>query len=66
MRRVNQAYAGGIMRPDQEPMCPRHEVETPMRLQSLHSDASRPKQVVALYECPECGHESRVPVEPAA
>ncbi len=37
-----------------------------MTLHSLHSDASRPSQVVALYECPACGHQVRVPMEPAA
>ena len=34
-----------------------------MRLLSLHSDAARPDTVVGLYECPECGHERRVPIE---
>lgn len=37
-----------------------------MRLQSLHSDASRPGEVVGLYECPDCGYQQRVPVETAA
>jgi hypothetical protein len=66
MRCVNEAYADKTMRTEQEQLCPRHEVEMRMRMRSLHSDVSRPDQVVALYECPECGHERRVPVEPAA
>jgi hypothetical protein len=33
-----------------------------MRLRTLHSDSSRPDVVVGLYECPECGHESRAPI----
>jgi hypothetical protein len=34
-----------------------------MLLSSLHSDRSSPKDLVALYECPECGAERRLPVE---
>jgi len=37
-----------------------------MRLRSMHSDSSRPDTVVGLYECPECGHERRQPIETAA
>ncbi len=34
-----------------------------MQLRTLHSDSSRPDTVVGLYECPECGHERRLPIE---
>jgi len=34
-----------------------------MLLSSLHSDRSNPCDLVALYECPECGAERRLPVE---
>ncbi len=47
----------------QEPMCDRHEVKTPTVLRTLHSDASKPHEVVALYECPDCGYEQRVPID---
>ena len=47
------------------PLCAQHEGEVPMRLSTLHSDASRPG-LVALYECPECGHQRRLPVGSAA
>ena len=32
-----------------------------MELRSLHTDSSRPEQLMGLYECPDCGHEQRVP-----
>ena len=44
------------------PACDRHETEVPMRLQTMHSDSSRPGVIVGLYECPECGHERRLPI----
>jgi hypothetical protein len=34
-----------------------------MELRSMHSDASRPDVVVGLFVCPECGHETRRPLE---
>ena len=34
-----------------------------MLLSSLHSDRSSPSDLVALYECRECGAERRMPVE---
>ncbi len=37
-----------------------------MSLRTLHSDAGRPGELVGLFECPECGHERRLPVEAAA
>ena len=46
-------------------MCAQHEDEVTMELASLHSDAGRPG-VIGLYQCPECGHERRVPVGSAA
>ena len=54
------------MSTEQEPLCAHHEEATRMRLHSLHSDASRPDEVIGLYECPECGHQQRVPMETAA
>jgi hypothetical protein len=34
-----------------------------MLLSSFHSDRTNPSDLVALYECPECGSERRLPVE---
>jgi hypothetical protein len=48
------------------PVCERHESSVPMRLRTMHSDSSRPDTVVGLYECPECGHERRLPIEVSA
>lgn len=48
------------------PVCERHESNVPMRLRTMHSDSSRPDTVVGLYECPECGHERRLPIEVSA
>jgi len=31
----------------------------------MHSDASSPDVVLGLYECPECGHERRLPIRTA-
>ena len=47
----------------QEPVCTRHAQDTPTVLRTLHSDDSRPEQVIGLYECPDCGHEQRVPID---
>ena len=47
---------------DEAPACDRHETQVPMRLQTMHSDSSRPEIIVGLYECPECGHERRLPI----
>ena len=53
------------MSDENAPFCGQHEGEVQMRLATLHSDASRPG-LVALYECPECGHERRLPAGSAA
>jgi hypothetical protein len=47
---------------DDAPSCERHEASVQMQLRTLHSDQSRPDTVVGLYECPECGHERRLPI----
>jgi hypothetical protein len=44
------------------PRCPRHERAVAMSLWTLHSDATRPDQLVALFQCPECGAERRLPL----
>ena len=44
------------------PACERHESSVPMQLRTLHSDSSRPETLIGLYECPECGHERRLPI----
>ena len=46
-----------------EPLCPRHEAGVPMGLRSLHTDSSRPGQLVGLFVCPDCGDERRHPFE---
>jgi hypothetical protein len=51
---------------DQAPVCARHEGEVRMELRSLHSQLSRPEELVGLFECPECGFERRLPVGSAA
>ena len=33
-----------------------------MLLRTLHSDRSAPHQVLAVYVCPECGAERRLPI----
>ncbi len=48
------------------PHCERHENKVPMQLRTLHSDSSRPDTVLGLYECPECGHERRQPLQSPA
>ncbi len=45
------------------PICERHDAKVPMELRTMHSDSSRPDMVVGLYECPECGHERRFPIQ---
>jgi hypothetical protein len=50
------------MTQEDAPSCERHESRVPMRLRTMHSDSSRPTVVVGLYECPECGHERRLPI----
>ena len=37
-----------------------------MSLRSIHSDAGRPDLAVGLFECPECGHERRLPLSQVA
>ena len=51
------------MSPEDAPSCERHEASVRMQLRTLHSDASRPDTLVGLYECPECGHELRRPIQ---
>ena len=48
---------------EEAPACDRHEGVVPMKLRTMHSDSSQPDTVVGLYECPECGHERRQPIE---
>jgi hypothetical protein len=38
----------------------------PMQLRTMHSDSSRPDVVVGLFECPDCGHERRLPIRTEA
>jgi hypothetical protein len=35
-----------------------------MRLRTIHSEHSRPDRLLGLYECPECGFERRMPIDP--
>jgi hypothetical protein len=51
---------------DEAPVCTRHDDDVRMTLRTLHSDSSRPEQLVGLFECPECGHERRLPLGAAA
>ena len=48
---------------DDAPACDRHDTGVPMRLLTMHSDSSAPDVVVGLFECPECGHERRLPIK---
>jgi len=50
------------MSDESPPACDRHEAQVPMRLRTLHSDSNWPDTLVGLYECPECGHERRLPI----
>lgn len=63
---VGQDYAHRTMDQEDAPICVQHEGDVRMHLRTLHSDVSTPGQMVALYECPECGHERRLPMESAA
>lgn len=54
------------MTADDAPVCARHEGDVRMSLRTLHSDSTRPGELVGLYECPECGHERHLPLESAA
>ena len=47
---------------DDAPECERHETSVRMQLRTMHSDSTRPDTLVGLYECPECGHERRLPI----
>ena len=47
---------------DEAPACERHESNVPMQLRSLHSDSTQPDKLLGLFECPECGHERRLPL----
>ena len=51
---------------DEAPVCARHNDDVRMRLRTLHSDSTRPEELIGLFECPECGHERRVPIGAAA
>jgi transcription elongation factor Elf1 len=51
---------------EEAPACDRHESSVPMQLRTMHSDSSRPEVLVGLFECPECGHERRVPIRTEA
>jgi len=48
---------------EEAPACDRHEAKVPMQLRTMHSDSSRPEVLVGLFECPECGHERRLPIQ---
>jgi len=48
---------------DDAPACDQHEAVVPMRLRTMHSDSALPEVVVGLFECPECGHERRQPIQ---
>ena len=54
------------MSQEDAPVCVQHEGEVRMSLRTLHSDSTSPSQLVGLYECPQCGHERRLPMESAA
>jgi hypothetical protein len=50
---------------EEAPACDRHEAAVPMQLRTMHSDSSRPDVLVGLFECPDCGHERRLPIRTA-
>ncbi|MHB8613413.1 MAG: hypothetical protein ACYDAL_13435 [Candidatus Dormibacteraceae bacterium] len=52
----------GDMTYEDAPACERHDTQVPMELRTMHSDSSRPEVLVGLFECPECGHERRLPI----
>jgi hypothetical protein len=47
---------------EEAPACDRHDTKVLMELRTMHSDSFRPEIVVGLFECPECGHERRLPI----
>ena len=47
---------------EEAPACDQHEAGVTMRLRTMHSDSTRPDVLVGLFECPECGHERRLPI----
>ena len=51
-----------VMTYDEAPACERHEAKVPMTLRTMHSDSTEPGVLVGLFECPECGHERRLPI----
>ncbi len=61
--RLDAARYRRSMTYDEAPACERHIASVPMELRTMHSDSSRPDVVVGLFECPECGHESRAPIK---
>ena len=50
------------MTSDEFPTCERHEPSVTMHLLTMHSDSNVPDTIVGLFECPECGHERRLPI----
>jgi hypothetical protein len=48
---------------EEGPICERHEAKVQMELRTMHSDSGRPDVVVGLFECPDCGHEKRQPIQ---
>ena len=48
------------------PICERHDEPLAMHLQTIHTSASRPHQLLGVFRCPGCGFERRQPllVEP--
>jgi hypothetical protein len=63
---VNFGVYSLAMTHDGAPQCERHDDRVEMQLRTMHSDSSRPDTVVGLYECPECGHERRQPIQTEA
>ena len=51
------------MSEEEFPACERHESKVPMKLTTMHSDSAQPDVLVGLFECPECGHERRLPIQ---
>jgi hypothetical protein len=51
---------------EEAPVCARHDSDVRMSLRTLHSDSSRPEELIGLFQCPECGHERHVPIGAAA
>ena len=47
---------------EEAPACDRHDETVTMQLRTMHSDSTRPDVLVGLFECPECGHERRLPI----